>query len=326
MKTRYSTKYFPFSPGIPWKIKNSKYIVPELDADIWDLVLGDKEIIVTCFGGAFESFFSLSYLEALSAIDSSRKLSWLGFEIFEPMLTAQRLASPSLVRFEPVTLEKYPAPLFLDAENNAYINVLNNYIETRSYWDSHPIVNKDPLAKQLFSNAMIAWDNSVPQLRRLEDISGEFIKRSKSSKLRLDRKFVLVIPDRCFGQLPYRCLDWGHQNVRELAAILRNFGLQVVVVSDSPHLYHGSRVHVVEPSILFLLNLVEKAFVILSHDIDWHLIAMMIGKGHIIAQDVSGPGDLYQNADFLGASNVISTEGQWISPMNVYELCKGFLT
>ena len=55
--TTFSTKYFPFAPGIPWQVKNGRYIRPEVSGAVLRSVLKDKDIVVSAFGGLLESFF-----------------------------------------------------------------------------------------------------------------------------------------------------------------------------------------------------------------------------------------------------------------------------
>ena len=71
MKSKYSTKYFPFSPGIPWKIKNNKYVVPEITTDTWKDTLKDRDIVILSHGGLLESFFSLYFVAAINKIESN---------------------------------------------------------------------------------------------------------------------------------------------------------------------------------------------------------------------------------------------------------------
>src|SRR5512138_812183 len=92
---RYKPKYFPFSAGIPWKVERGKYIIPEIDSVTWHKVIGDRDIVITAFGGIFESFFSLSVAEAINAFDSSHKLYWLGNPSYEFFVRAQGLCKIS---------------------------------------------------------------------------------------------------------------------------------------------------------------------------------------------------------------------------------------
>jgi hypothetical protein len=325
MKSRrkYKSKFFPFSPGIPWNIRNGKYIVPEIDREVWDLVLKDKDIVVTCFGGVLESFFSLAYLEFLSEIYPDKKLNWLGYKEFEPFVRAQRLGQFSNINLKKKMLEDYPTPIFFDAKSNAYLNVLNNYKVTKSYWGKYPVENEEPILKQIFVNSLTQWDNYFPKMRYLTEMSADYEIWKKRLSFRDDKKFILVFADH--KSKFTKTLNWSFRHIRELAALTYNLGIKVVAVTDFPHYYQNSKVITIENNYISSLSLIKKAYVVLSSDIDWNFISMMQSDVKIISQNVDGVCDLYENADFLGVDNVISTDNRWVSPMEVFEICKGFV-
>src|SRR5690606_22885327 len=167
MRSKFSKKFFPFSPGIPWTIKNRKYIVPEIDGNTWNRVLKDKTFIITCYGGLLESFFSLAYCEAIAKIEPYRKITWMGTTDFEYFVNAQGIASINSFDLGANIVDKYPAPIFMDKQNNAYFNVLNNYLETKSYRSKWPYYNKDICLKQLYKNCMLEWNCNIPKLRNI---------------------------------------------------------------------------------------------------------------------------------------------------------------
>ena len=74
-----SKKYFPFAPGIPWYVKNGKYIKPKVSGSILQHHLKDKDIVVVAFGGLLESFFSLSILETINFNWPGHNLYWCGY-------------------------------------------------------------------------------------------------------------------------------------------------------------------------------------------------------------------------------------------------------
>ena len=75
-QVKCTTKYFPFSSGIPWQIKNGRYVQPEVSAAILQSKLRDKDIVVAAFGGLLESFYSLSILEAINYMMPGHSLFW----------------------------------------------------------------------------------------------------------------------------------------------------------------------------------------------------------------------------------------------------------
>jgi len=91
---KFSVKSFPWSPGIPWKVRRGKYVIPELPAELVSNVLRGKEAVVCSFGGLLESFYSLSILETMNKNLLAKKLYWAGNNEYEPLVAANSLAQP----------------------------------------------------------------------------------------------------------------------------------------------------------------------------------------------------------------------------------------
>jgi hypothetical protein len=320
---KYNPKYFPFSPGIPWNTVSGKYIIPQVDYYIWHQVLENRDIVVAAYGGPLESFFSLSFNEALVSIEPRRRISWLGNKDYRPFVRAQGLSTVCSVDLTPEKLAKYPVPLFLDAEGRAYLNCLNNYVISRSYWGKYPKTNTDPVLKQIYDNALIPWRDYKPKLRRLERQSKNFERWARLEHIHSAKRLILIFPERWHSLHDVDCLGWTAKNVREFTAMASSFGLPVVVCTRRPGLYHGSRLHIAPNNMNAILNLLTRAWAVLSSEIDWLLMTMMISKANIIARPTEQHLDLYANADFLEAPNVISTDNRALAPIDVHRICEG---
>jgi hypothetical protein len=322
---KYNPKYFPFSPGIPWQIKSGKYIIPQIDYFLWNNILEGKNIVVSAYGGYLESFFSLSFIEGLISIDPMRKILWLGNKHHHDLVRMQGMASPCHIDLDDYGLRQYPVPLFFDADGLAYINCLNNYIHTKSYWGQYPIKNKEPVLQQIFANALIPWRGYAPKLRKLTELSSKFSDWMRMEHLKGGARFVLLLPESFGSMHNVDCLNWNDQNVREFAAIMRRFGVRVVLCTNRPGLFHGSNVCVAPSDPITILNLLIRAWMVLSRDVDWHIITMLESDAHIVSKHTDNELNLFSNAEFIGAENVISTDSEWYSPMDVYKICEGLI-
>jgi hypothetical protein len=319
MKSRYSTVYFPFSPGIPWTVKNNKYVIPKVDFDVWKEFVDKREIVVVAYGGFFESFFSLSFIEMVKDLLPGKKVSWLGNLEYEFLLKAQNLVRRSLLPLTKEKLAKYPVPLFADAGNNAYYNCLHNYIYSKSFFLKHRKENRDPLLKQIFNNALVPFDPKyTPKLRNLNYLSSEYNDWKRAARFSDKGKFILIIP----GEEP-GSLGWRDRDIRELAGLISRFGLSVVVCLERSGVFYGPKLFQAPVTLPIKTNLLKKAWMILSDSFDDLLVGMMVSNATIGA---SNQGDeLYRNAEFIGAENVIFTDNGQISPMDVYAMCEGSL-
>src|SRR5690554_1839294 len=128
---KFSVRYFPFTPGIPWSIKNGRYIIPKINRIAWDKAVDGRDFNVVAYGGLFESFFSLSIIEALHFIHPEKKIYWSGHNQFNYLCSSQGIAK--INKFDETLIKKYPCPIFLDKEKFVYFNCLNNYIDVYSY-------------------------------------------------------------------------------------------------------------------------------------------------------------------------------------------------
>ncbi len=322
MKSKISRKVFPFAPGIAWKIQNGKYVIPEIERGTWSSALDGRDLVVLAHGGLLETFFSLTIVEALGRMEPSKELFWAGKTAFKGVIESHGQAKFVEV---PDIGSKYPVPLFMDNERRAFFNALNNYRVEKSYFGSHHRKNTSPVCKQIFQNSLLPWDKKyVPKLRT----GGlAFDAWAKMAKFHLNKKYVLVIPGQTgCSQYNTNCLGWGGRELKEFAAMLRRFDVDVVLciggqtaVYDAPYIQAPRTMGVI-------LSLLPKASMILSSDIDFILIGLALSRAAIVApQNCSKDEfDLYANAEFLGSENVIFTTDT-PTPGEIYTMCEGIL-
>jgi hypothetical protein len=312
MKLKFKNKFFPFASGISWEIDQGKYVVPKIDGETWKSVLSNKDLHIVVFGGLLESFFSFSYAEALSSLEPDKDLYWIGDDKYKCLLKVNGLCKPGQSGLTKTDLEKYPVPLFFDKEDNAYFNVLHDYKTKLSYWGQHPKENKLPILKQIYNNLMIPWNNYIPKTRSLDFSFYNHI----SIKNKLSHKTILIIHDE-----EDNALNWNKHNIREFAFLVGKHGFKVCVATHHSGMFYDSKVIAIEYDILKILQLITKSWMVLSSKIDWLFIAMMISNAHIVSKHQDGIYNLFDNAEFIGATNVIFTDKTWMSPMDVCAIC-----
>jgi hypothetical protein len=318
MKPWYNKRYFPWAPGISWTLRNGKFVVPSVDYDTWKDVLGDREIVIVVFGGLLESFFSLSFAEALAIIQSGRKISWLGNNDFQYLVRAQGLVRVSDLNFTESDLKKYPLPFFIDAENRAYYSCLNNYLVSKSLFGSQKRINKDCRLKQIFDNSLVPFDAEyIPKLRNLQQMSKEYESWKSAYKFDDREKFILIIPGNG------NSLEWADRDIKELVGLTDRFGLKVVVCTDRIGTFYGQRIYLTLNNPIILINLLKKAWMILADQLDYLLMGLMLSKAIIVASNHEK--ELYKNAEWLGIENCIYTDVGVVSPLDIYGLCEGMI-
>ena len=103
-------RYFPFAEGVPYFIRNGRYIIPRLDADNWKRAFAGKAAVLSLDGGFIENIFALSFFEALSHMCPAQKLEWCGNPFYKEACEFQGLAKPT-DRISSDDLRRYPVCL-----------------------------------------------------------------------------------------------------------------------------------------------------------------------------------------------------------------------
>jgi len=315
-KRKYKARFFPFSPGIAWKVERGKYIIPEIDFETWHKVLDGREVIITAFGGMAESLFSLCAAEALVSFDSSHKIYWLGDPQYSFFARAQGLCKPSAIDITPDTLKQYPVPLFLDSGGNAYFNILNNCLRRTSYWGKYPDEVATPILEQIANNIMIPWQNYVPKLRSL---GTEFIDELQATgRIRPTSKIISIILNKTNQDI----LRWTLQNIKEFAQLASHKGWKVIVFTNRANVFHGSGILANDYNQRNILQIIKKSWVVLSNDIHWLLVSLITSDARLISRHVDNQYCLFKNAEFLGVHNDIFTDRN-LYPIDVFRICEG---
>jgi hypothetical protein len=313
-------QYFPFSPGIPWKLKYNDVIIPEIAAPILNRTLHNKIINVIAFGGLIESFFSLSIFEYFNRFNTDRILYWSGNKQYLPLLKANGLAKPSPVsEINKSFIKNYPVPLFFDKHDFAYFNCLNNYISVKTINLKRFEHSRDVVFKQIFQNSFVEWSRDyIPKLRFMED-SPEFVSWLKINKFSLNRPYIFIVLDRTeLSVHNAKCLRWSANDVKSLAAMLWKNNIPVVVCTSGRTIFYDSSVISVPCSLEYALPLIANAYGVMADQTDFLLMALLLSNAKVCCTElkVNPELSLKYNASFIGADNKLYTR-RILTPKNV---------
>ena len=295
---KISTRYFPFCQGVGWKIKGGKYIIPEINLDVWNKIIFDKNIIVVAYGGFIESYFSLCYLEMLNYIAPKNKIFWSGNSKFNSLISLNGIGK--ILDFPKKVLSKYPVPIFMDDDKNVYFNCLNNYLTVRPYYGGKGYSDKSPILKQLWRNSMTPWNNQyLPKFRRSNFPNTDFLQWSKITKFDLNRPYVCLIQNLNWSEHTYSSLHWSDTQIKGFAAMLRQKGISTLVISNDIGKFYGSSVHCIVPKSDLIIHAIANAKAILSEEADFILIAKILSGAKIITAPATRKLSLVSNGKFL---------------------------
>src|SRR6266581_2892356 len=272
-----SINYFPFLPGIPLQVNGN--IKRELDADSWNRLLENRNPIITCFGGLWESYLSLSYVEALNRFYPSKQLYINTDQKFNKLIELNNIAKPiQLISSD--LIKNYPVPLFFNDGNDTFFNCLYNYLYSIDIAKkSKPHKNYGPIAKQLFRNSFLPWDiNFIPKLRKLQEPI-EFIKWKESKRFNIDKPYILIFPDKTDLSIhSFSELGWSIPQIKSFVSMCAGSGINSVIITKNIGRYTGINSLVIEPKIEQILYLIEKCSYRLSEEVDFLLLALTHSK------------------------------------------------
>jgi len=316
-----SVKFFPFSPGIPWKLKNGKYVQPEVPSNHLSNLINEKSLVVLSFGGIVEAVFSLFFIETLKTLKPKQDIYWVGNKKFSPLVQAQGLGHYSDLVNEN-TLKRFTTPVFFDKEDRAYFNSLYNYLDVYSYYLDFGYENKKPGFKQILNNLCYGSDFwEVPKARNIE-VSSDLHFHLNSAKIDLSLPFVLIMPDETGDSLHQQsCLNWSPREINSLAAMLYSLKIQTVVLTPRVGKYFGGQAKCVPYNFDFALTFLSKASVILSKELDFLYLSRILFSNMSFSLPISGLWSWKKNHQVFKEENGIYIEEE-ISPHLVFNYIK----
>lgn len=316
-----TVKFFPFSPGIPWKLKNGKYVQPEVPSNHLSNLIDGKSLVVLNFGGPVETLFSLFFIETLKTLKPSQNIHWVGNKKFSSLVKAQDLGYYSEIVDESV-LKRFTTPVFFDKEGRAYFNSLYNYLKVYSYYLDYGYDNHKSGSGQILNNLCYAsafWEK--PKIRNIE-VSDDLRFHLNSAKIDLSLPFVLIMPDETGDSLHQNtCLNWSARDINSLAAMLHSQQIQTVVLTPKVGKYFGGQAKCVPYNFDFALTFLSKASAVLSKGLDFLYIARVLFANTSFSLPISGPWSWKKNQRVAREENVIYVEKD-LSPHFVFDCIK----
>lgn len=314
--------YFPWLPGIPQQISNYNTIKTILDADSWNKILENRNPVITCFGGLFESYFSLSFAEAFNKLYPSKKI-FINYNKFNELIKLNNIAKPiNLISTE--TIKKYPVPLFFNDGYEVFFNSLYNYLNIKDLAQKYkPFKNYHPISKQIFKNSFLNWDiNFIPKLRKLI-LPNEFIKWKEIKKFNINKPYVLILPDKTNMSIhSFSALSWSIAQVKSFVSMCAGSGINSVIITNTPGKYTGINSLILSPNLEQILCLIEKCSYILSEEIDFLLISLLLSKNSTIFSRLhKHQYSIKYNQNFLKTDQKI-IENKILDPFEVYKVIR----
>lgn len=317
-----TSRIFQYCPGVVWKLRNN-LIIPKLDSNNWKRVIDDREVVIVNFGGLFESYLSLSYFEALNKLHPQKDVIFNGQEQFLQLISINGLGYCDNLITKDIAI-KYPIPIFLDKSNHTYFNCLNNYLYICNVDGKNKFKRRTSLSKQLLSNLCLDWNiNYTPQLRNLK-LPSVFNEFKQFKKFDIDKPFVLIFPDSNsgFSMHSISMLGWTVAQVKSFVSMTGSKGIQTVIITKHIGRYTGINSLVLAPKLDNILSLIEKSSVILSDEIDFLLIGLLLSKnGKIIARDVNKEFSIKKNQKHLETDKKLYLAKE-LEPIKVFKEIK----
>jgi hypothetical protein len=270
--------FFPYCPGIPWYVGNDKVIKTKLISPVEDVITGD--INVVCHGGLLESYYSLSAFEYFKLKFPYNNLIWHGDKKYKHILSSQDIARFS-EKISPKIADSYPIHLFKDANNNTYFNLLNNYLNKRSYLGNKVKTNISTFIKCFNNNFMLddlkKWS---PKFRSYpEDLY--FDKWKSLYKKLLEKPYILILPDKVEKSMSNSFyIGLSINEIKGLISILQSRGIYTIVMSNNNSMYYGG-INYIDYDFFRFTRLAENAKVVLSRQIDFAIISQLMFKHKI---------------------------------------------
>lgn len=272
-------KYFPFASEIPYQTTTNNKITNKIAQNIWGTVLADRNAAVCCFGGLFESYFSLVFIEAISYLTPSKTIYWLGNKEYYDLIKLQGLAIPHDNGVDQLTLDQYPVPIFLDEKDYFYYNVLNNVFPANKFIrkniKKYVISNVGRSAGyRILDNLTFSYkDDFRPKLRKYKD--DKFLQWAEKVNLDLKRPMVCVFPDKHQRKFCPHLLGWEGSQVKGLVEVMRQIGGVVLVFSKEPEKYRTAFGYYPPFDLNMMVGALRRAELILADECDYFVLAGM---------------------------------------------------
>lgn len=316
---KFSYRFFPFSPGVKWKMNNHIYISPDVPIISFDYRLKDKNVTVCAYGGFIETFLSLSILEMINHYSNTSNLFWCGYDTYYNLLNLQGIAKPYKGIINKNILKRYPIPLFFDRDDNSYFNCLNNYLRVTAFNFSNSYKDQRPIIEQVVEKGLFKWNNNfIPKLRNLDNCENVLKKYKGLSKFSIDKPFIILVNDSTgYSNHTFKCIDWNYNQVKSFISMFNNIKMQIVILSNKQK-YFGHNISTFPFNIELFTYLIKNGNYLISRDIDLLLYALMMSNISLISEETFFAQSIIKNAEFLNKNNDIYMVAG-IEPINAWK-------
>jgi len=313
------TEFFPFSPGLPWNIRNS-IIIPSISDILWDnIIVEKKRVDILCPGYFLETLVSSKAVDILNSHGLYVK-RWIIPSYYKDMLKFLGIdmkGSDGCV-FEEfdrlmVGVKSYPVPYFFDGDGNMYLNLLFNYGKRVSFANfNRTSRNTEPFWKQLLDNICRRYD-----MDKFEIDTYKLKKKGLGLLRKLGTKKELVLLDNsnllsesADGSIIKNSIFFTNE-VRNIAAAAHDKGMECVVMGNRFDLNNGFNIFNLKTwnniNSLDMLCLLSCMDVVVSSDPNIYLVAALLGCPKVICLN-----DAVEGWRFEDIEKICVDKGEWM--------------
>ena len=309
---------FPFAEGIPYLANEENVIIPYMTATNWHNLFQDRDTVVCVNCTSFaENVFALTFFEYFYKVYGGKhKLEWLGNLEYKRLIELQGLAKYT-DRINLTDIVKYPVPAFFNKNKTAaFINPLNNYKHIYTYHGKYLQTNDQSIFGAMWKNIMQPWSlNYLPKFRLLE-MPEKLDRQAKLMRFDFRKPFILILPDTTgWSDHKRDYLGWTPNDIKAFSAMTQK-DYNMVIATPRPYKYNGINALITNTSMDNMIWLIKRSRYILSSDIDYSLVALLIG-GIPISHWVRWCFSFTPNKRFLGIKKPIHMCNE-ITPISVF--------
>lgn len=309
-------KFFPFAPGIPWRLEWRGGVKPEMDMELWKEKCSEREFVVFCFGGPMEVVFALSAAKMINLTFPDKTIYFKGLERYYDIVSYFGNVELVDINFKERDVKKYTTPLFFDEKEHVFVNMLKGYIREQHWTGRDSIKSRRLICHQAFRNSLAKWSRDYV-LSPLFSVGLD--SWCRINKFDPRQKFALIIPDND-TEFHDPVLNWTDSNIKEFIAMMKGAGIETIVYGRERLSTNGI---FIRDNRTLLLDLIRKADFLLSNSFDWQVIGLLQNENVAIAtKKLKKQWDILKNADFLLANNYILSDDHWVSPMDAFLVFK----
>jgi hypothetical protein len=286
--------FFPFAPGIPYNVIHPYYVKPEMNFNLLLRLLNENNVVVISNGGFLEAYLSCITAEMLYKNCASSKKYWSGDSRFNDLIQANGILLPSINKFPANITATHPVPLFLDRNNNCYMNIQYRYLKINPIKMSI-ITTKKPkesVIEQIVKNSLFPWDISyLPEMRKMPISQYQYKKNN-----------ITIIPQTELSIHKNETMKWTTTQIRAFCSLAQKNGFNITILnSKDQNPYYGCG-QILKFNIQNLFKSITNSHTVLSSEIDFLILSSIISKSRIISNEIEDQLCIRGCRDFLSKS------------------------